>query len=350
MIVLTLCAASLMAAGPYLSQEKELGPVKVTTTLAPDEPTIGDEITLEIRVESAAGVDVLMPEFGEVLSRYTILDFVPKRQILNDGRTIATQRYTLQPYLSGEQSIPPILVEFVDNRPGQKRAPDDADAYELLTDRIDFQVQSVLPQSASNELNPPLGELQLITPGRSARVAWGIILAVIAVVLTALTIAWRSRRRLALRRNAYDIARAKLDRLLARDLPESEEQIAAFFVEISAIIRRYLEDRFDLRAPELTTEEFLAVAGGGGELSQDHQGLLREFLRQADLVKFAGVRASTQEIRKSSDTAIRFLEETRANAPLVEVSEHEEGEMLAPVTTPSPLAAAVRNGREGTDV
>ncbi len=68
--------------------------------------------------------------------------------------------------------------------------------------------------------------------------------------------------------------------------------IESFFVAISAIVRRYLEDRFDLRAPELTTEEFLALAGSASSLSHDHQHLLRDFLRQADLVKFAGVHAS----------------------------------------------------------
>ena len=56
-----------------------LGPVKVTTTLTPDSPVIGDEIQLMIQVESAADVEVLMPEFGEALSRYSILDFVPRQ-------------------------------------------------------------------------------------------------------------------------------------------------------------------------------------------------------------------------------------------------------------------------------
>ncbi len=321
MIRLILCVAAVLAADESVSKVNELGPVCVTVTLTPREPTIGDEIALEIRVESAAEVDVLMPEFGEALSRYTILDFVPKQQIADDGRTIATQRYTLQPYLSGEQSIPPILVEFVDNRPGQKRAPDDCDAYEILTDRIDFQVKSVLPANASSELNPPLGELELIRDRPAATTTWLMAgaLATLAALIVALVV-WRSRRRRVQRRNAYEIARAKLDRLLSRRIPETEEQVAAFFVEISAIIRRYLEDRFDLRAPELTTEEFLAVAGTSGVLSHEHQGLLRDFLRQADLVKFAGIQATTSEIRLSSDLAIRFLEETQANAPLVEVA------------------------------
>ena len=82
---------------------------------------------------------------------------------------------------------------------------------------------------------------------------WSGCLAAIAGFLL-----WRSRRRRVCARNAYEIARARLDLLLLAATPRSEEEIEAFFVEISAIIRRYLEDRFELRAPELTTEEFLA--------------------------------------------------------------------------------------------
>ena len=79
--------------------------------------------------------------------------------------------------------------------------------------------------------------------------------------------------------------------------------------------------RFEMRAPELTTEEFLASVGKSPDLSQDHQMLLREFLRQADLVKFAGARPSDEDIEKSIGSAQRFLEETRENAPLIDVDE-----------------------------
>ena len=90
----------------------------------------------------SADVEVLMPEFGEALSRYTILNFVPQQRIDDQGKTVLTQRYTLQPYLSGAQFIPPILIEFVDHRPGQKPAPDDFDAYETPhgSDRLRGQV------------------------------------------------------------------------------------------------------------------------------------------------------------------------------------------------------------------
>ena len=94
MIAWVLC--SLLAwAGADATKVNQLGPVTVTTTLAPAEPTIGDEITLEIRVEAEPDVEVLMPEFGEALNRYTILNFVPQQRIDDQGKTVLTQRYTL---------------------------------------------------------------------------------------------------------------------------------------------------------------------------------------------------------------------------------------------------------------
>ncbi|MFO7903142.1 MAG: hypothetical protein ACQESR_06035 [Planctomycetota bacterium] len=48
---------------------------------------------------------------------------------------------------------------------------------------------------------------------------------------------------------------------------------------------------------------------------------MHDFLRQADLVKFAGVHAGEQEIRKSTDVAMRFLDDTRAEASLIDAPE-----------------------------
>jgi hypothetical protein len=318
-----LCALLTLAAAD-VSKVNQLGPVKVTSTLSPAEPTLGDEITFEIRVEAEPQVEVLMPEFGEALNRYSILNFVPRQSIDDRGKNVLTQQYTLQPYLSGPQTIPPILIEFVDHRAGQKATPEDADAYEILTDAIAFEVKSVLPKTASNELKPPLGELELPVEVSKSHLAIGIGLSVLGVAAgLALWVVWRRGRQRARRRNAYEVARARLDQLLSRPMPQDAAAIERFFVDISAIVRRYLEDRFELRAPELTTEEFLGLAGSASQLSAsqlsaDHQNLLRDFLKQADLVKFAGVRVSEAEIRRSSDLAGRFLEETRENAPWVE--------------------------------
>ena len=85
----------------------------------------------------------------------------------------------------------------------------------------------------------------------------------------------------------------------------------AFYVALSLIVRTYLEDRFGLRSPELTTQEFLTEMGRSPDLARSHQQLLRDFLTQADLVKFAGLRPDEGAVGESIAAAERFLEETR---------------------------------------
>lgn len=323
-MLLTTAAASAAS----IRRKAELGPVKAQIELEPAEPRIGDPVNLRLTVQAEDGVEVLMPEFGEALEAYTILDFVPRQTVDSKGRTTFVQTYRLQPERSGEQAIPPILIEFVDRRPGQKPAPDDQDAYELLTERIDFTVKSVLPKDAEAKLKPPLGKLPPLESPPPSRWPWLLAAVLLGIVMIAVAIRgfslWRKRRR---RRTAYQLARARLERLLAAGLPEGEH-VDTFYVELSGIVRRYLEDRFDLRAPELTTEEFLDLAGQSNELTAEHKQLLRDFLKQADLVKFAGHRPSREVIQSSLDAAQRFLEDTRENAPLLDP---EREEATAPV-------------------
>lgn len=111
----------------------------------------------------------------------------------------------------------------------------------------------------------------------------------------------------------------RLTELVARSRNDPG-QIDAFFVELSAIVRWYLENRFDLRAPELTTEEFLESMSWSPDLTDEHQAMLREFLRRADLVKFANFVPSEQDTEESVAAARRFLEETRQEEPGAESS------------------------------
>ena len=83
------------------------------------------------------------------------------------------------------------------------------------------------------------------------------------------------------------------------------------FVDLSGIVRRYLEDRFELRSPELTTEEFLDVVRESPDLGREHQRLLGEFLERADLVKFAHFVPDAGQIEDSIAAARRFLDDTR---------------------------------------
>jgi hypothetical protein len=317
LLALALLLASAPAgAAESLDQTTESGPVGVTLRLEPREPVIGDPLNLVIEVRAEPGVELLMPEFGEALDRFSIVDFAPSESLDDEGRTVARQRYTLQPSRSGPQSIPPLLVEFIDRRPGQTPAPEGEDAYELLTERLDFEVASVLPDAAPLELRPARGELApLAEPGPPL---WPIVLVALAVTgaLAPFAVrAWLAHRARARRRSASEVARAELSELLAGPRPRDAGEMDAFFVQLSGIVRRYVENRFGLRSPELTTEEFLEVMVTAPELKDEHRGLLRSFLARADLVKFAHFLPDAAAVEESVRGAQRFLDETREDAP-----------------------------------
>ncbi len=90
----------------------------------------------------------------------------------------------------------------------------------------------------------------------------------------------------------------------------SEEREMDFIIEISRILRVYIQDRFELRAPHRSTEEFLEEARDSEALSPEHRELLGDFLRQCDLVKFARRSAALQKMEALFATAERFVRDT----------------------------------------
>jgi hypothetical protein len=315
LLLASVGAAAADPLGEGLERRSERGPVMAAVRIAPSELRLGDPFTLELEVRAEPGVELLMPEFGEALDRFAILAFAPSEGLDEEGATVARQRYTLQTSRSGPQGIPPLLIEFVDRRDGHAATPKDEDAYELLTERLEFEVQAVLPEDAPLELRPSLGKLSpLASPGASR---WPTLLAgaaLLAVLAPFALLAWQRHRAGSQPRSAYAIARADLDALLAGPRPRPE-RMDPFYVKLSAIVRRYLEERFRLRSPELTTEEFLAAAMSSPELSRVHRELLKRFLEQADLVKFAHHVPGGAEVEDSIRAAQCFLDETRDDKP-----------------------------------
>lgn len=90
----------------------------------------------------------------------------------------------------------------------------------------------------------------------------------------------------------------------------SEENYMAFIIEVSRILRVYIQDRFELRAPHRSTEEFLAEASVSEQLSAEYQELLGDFLRQCDMVKFARRSAALRQMETLFRTAEQFVQDT----------------------------------------
>jgi len=83
-----------------------------------------------------------------------------------------------------------------------------------------------------------------------------------------------------------------------------------FVIAVSDAARWYLEERFNFRAPERTTEEFLNDLQRTDRLTRDQKDSLGQFLTNCDLVKFAKYEPGETELRDLHASAVRLVDET----------------------------------------
>ncbi|OIO36611.1 MAG: hypothetical protein AUJ74_01920 [Candidatus Omnitrophica bacterium CG1_02_44_16] len=134
------------------------------------------------------------------------------------------------------------------------------------------------------------------------------------VLLAVLAFLFLSRRKnvgvIVRKRPAHEIAYEQLEKLKAKDLVR-QGKIKEYYSEVSDIIRRYLENRFLLKAPEMTTEEFLFYVRDYSQLVSAYKASLRGFLTACDLVKFAKYIPTFEEMDAIFVSAKKLVDETK---------------------------------------
>lgn len=89
------------------------------------------------------------------------------------------------------------------------------------------------------------------------------------------------------------------------------DQPDAFVVAVSSALREYIEERFEVRAPERTTEEFLAELGRNPVFDENQKQGMAAFLEQCDLVKFARFDPGVAHLRQLQQSAVDFVQQTQ---------------------------------------
>lgn len=87
-----------------------------------------------------------------------------------------------------------------------------------------------------------------------------------------------------------------------------------FFTRVSDIARHYMEDRFNIHAPHMTTDEFLYYLGITGHLNDTQKAALKDFLNSCDMVKFARYDPTIKEAMINFDCARKLIDETKPDA------------------------------------
>jgi hypothetical protein len=289
-----------------VSKVTEHGAVKATVTLWPPAPRLGDQIYLRLTIEQKPGsAGVTAPFQHEALGRFAVTGWTPGTARRDDGTLVDEQTYTLEAPGSGKFRIPPLRI--VVGSGDQEE--------EVLTEELPVTIAPVDPARAHEPLAEARGTL---TPHRTKNYLPLYIVGIPALAgagLVVMLLVGAARRRAVreARVTAYEEAVRRLEALAARGAPD-ERGGDSWYVELSSIMRRYLEGRYGVRAPELTTEEFLHEARRAAGLAADHRELLTAFLERCDRVKFAGYRPDADESMASLNAARAFVEDTRVRA------------------------------------
>ena len=281
-------------------------PVQVTTRVEPKHVTIGTPFRYSMVVEAAEDVELIVPVLAERIADFTIRDFgeVPRRQ--EGGRIFVERWYDLVTYEAGDRIVPgpPVQYRVAGSDLERVDAPDALIIVDSLLAR-----EKVEP-SEIRDVKAPVAVPRDYTP-----FLWlaGGVLALAALGAGLYRLLNRSRAVAAPPRPADEIALEALNRLRAERLLEKEEY-GEFYVRLSSVVRAYLEARFELRAPEMTTEEFLQAAQRAPQLNPAQRSALGQFLADADLVKFARYRPSVEDAERAFDAARQFVVSTVSRA------------------------------------
>jgi hypothetical protein len=162
----------------------------------------------------------------------------------------------------------------------------------------------------------PLEDIRDIRGPKVVHPAWLVpaLLGGAAVLAVGVYAVWRLRRRR--RPRALLPFETALERLAGIRPLMQPATAREFSVGISDIVRTYIEQQFDVTATHRTTEEFLRELLESSNVAlARHRTPLAEFLHACDLVKFAGVSLTPQNMESLHQSACTFVSETHDSLP-----------------------------------
>ena len=263
---------------------------------------IGDPVELAVTAYFPTNGTLELPAIGrekDIVLLERDWEDVPRE----DGLAQSETRYTITSFQLGEHAVSTGMItcgvgeqSFSTNFPAV-----------MLT------VETSLPEDASSEIADikPVHKL----PGRIPPWLWISVLVAVTAFMVGLISSKLWKHRDVIMPSAppippHVLAFQALQSLIGKGLLEKDE-CKPFYTELSMILRAYLEGRFNLNAPDETTEEIVEEMSRSPELDGSQRNILQEFMRQADMVKFAKGHPDRSTMESAFATTKQFVEETK---------------------------------------
>ena len=284
------------------SKEKSINSVEINSIVDTLQTTIGEPIYYTLNVNHSDTIIIQFPdwEFDNFLE---LRNLSTKNE---NNKTVA--RLEIVFWDTGLISIPELNINFL-NR-------DSTLAYSIKSDSLDIEVVSI------KDKNPSLADISDdILPIKepvpiNLSMPLGLIIQVVLLVilLFGIILLWRKRVSTAApidnhskrAENPAHIAMKKLDELRKFDL-DQENHKKEFYIQLSFILREYLENSFFIRTLEMTTQE-IDFNRNIIPFETDLIDKLIKVLSMADLVKYAKYDKNSDKCFSDLEDAVFIIE------------------------------------------
>lgn len=245
--------ASDPAAPPAaLSETSSWGPATVHMEVTPAQVHLDRDLFLTIRLSAPASMRLALPSLSDRISGFNLASSFDSEPATAGGQTIWERRARLIPVVAGEYRIAILPVTYTDERVTP------ALTGWFPTRPIVLAVAPLVTGDSGDAIDASVSPVWIRPPARVLALYAAAILGLLVAGFLLWKLLTRVREEVRVRRmSPRERALRELEKLLAKDLL-GQGRLKDFYVELTMVVRRYIERQHKIRAPEQTTDEFLA--------------------------------------------------------------------------------------------
>ena len=262
-------------------------------------------VFLRVELKAAHDRSATMPDLRDRVVGFSLAeDFAEEPVKGKDGSVTQVTNWRLVPEPCAEvYKLKPFVVKV---SPKVWKAQSDENKFSFVGGPVYFENPAAREPVTGGIETDPQKDLPPLSWKLIGWVAMGVFGLAFLVIGLWLAIRYLARRVKEHRMSPIERAWVELDRLLKKGLP-GRGRYKDFYVELTMVVRRYVQRKYGIKAPHLTTEEFFAEISKSNNQTVEQSNSLRRFLESADLVKFAGVEATPEMADEATDSARGYL-------------------------------------------
>ncbi len=300
---------------------------------SPDELRLNEGGNVKLELQFPEEFDLKSVSYEYDQSEFSWHQEQRTQEVVNQGHKKIMLNLQFDPQLTGELNLNLPTLHFVSSKDPKKYVSlhpplktcsilpylEDPQKKLAIKDPVALDLRRPIEMSAINQKNvinqskEQLEHAQLKLRSNSFKKIWkGLITFALLALLSYRVLIWLQKKTrfgkiFYKEKDPKELALEEL-RLLQKQMLPQKGFFEEFYVQLTQIVRLYIERKFKVNAPEQTTQEFLIEVLDKPLFKVELKAHLEEFLKFADLVKFAKLHPKHDDCLQAEEAALDFIE------------------------------------------